>query len=126
MFLVTHLLVTLSCLFLWFPAKSFTVMMVFACMFGLFAGSLTPMVPLCSVTLFGQNGLANNVGLLGIGMVLTTAAAPVVARVFYEKLGQNGGGYGTVALLCGGIYFVATVSIFALRMCVSRRLWTKI
>ncbi|KAJ2754791.1 hypothetical protein GGI19_002150 [Coemansia pectinata] len=126
MFLGTHLLVTLSCLFLWFPAKSFTMMMVFACTFGLFAGSLTPMVPLCSVTLFGQNGLANNVGLLGIGMVLTTSAAPVVARVFYEKLGQNGGGYGTVALLCGGIYFVATVSIFALRMCVSRRLWTKI
>ncbi|KAJ2820165.1 hypothetical protein GGI24_004574 [Coemansia furcata] len=126
MFFGTHLLVTLSCLLIWFPAKSFTVMMVFACTFGLFAGSLTPMVPLCSVTLFGQNGLANNVGLLGIGMVLTTSAAPVVARVFYEKLGQNGGGYGTVALLCGGIYFVATVSIFALRMCVSRRLWTKI
>ncbi|KAJ2801580.1 hypothetical protein H4S07_004896, partial [Coemansia furcata] len=108
MFFGTHLLVTLSCLLIWFPAKSFTVMMVFACTFGLFAGSLTPMVPLCSVTLFGQNGLANNVGLLGIGMVLTTSAAPVVARVFYEKLGQNGGGYGTVALLCGGIYFVAT------------------
>ncbi|KAJ2100699.1 hypothetical protein GGI09_002146 [Coemansia sp. S100] len=126
MFLVTQLLVTLSCLFLWFPAKSFTMMMVFACTFGLFAGSLTPMVPLCSVTLFGQSGLANNVGLLGIGMVLTTSAAPVVARVFYEKLGQSGGGYGTVALLCGGIYFVATVSILALRMCVSRRLWTKI
>ncbi|KAI8323825.1 MFS general substrate transporter [Martensiomyces pterosporus] len=92
MFFITHLLVTVSCFFVWFPAKSFVVMMVFACTFGLFAGSLTPMVPLCSVTLFGQNGLANNVGLLGIGMVLTTSAAPVVARVFYEKLGQSGGG----------------------------------
>ncbi|KAJ2304040.1 hypothetical protein IWW55_002619, partial [Coemansia sp. RSA 2706] len=79
MFFITHLLVTLSCFFLWFPAKSLMVMMVFACTFGLFAGSLTPMVPLCSVTLFGQNGLANNVGLLGIGMVLTTSAAPVIA-----------------------------------------------
>ncbi|KAJ2644412.1 hypothetical protein GGF44_000643 [Coemansia sp. RSA 1694] len=126
MFFATHLFVTLSCLLLWFPAKSFTVMIIFACTFGLFAGSLTPMVPLCSVTLFGQNGLANNVGLLGIGMVLTTSAAPVVARVFYEKIGQNGGGYGTVALLCGGIYFLATLSIFALRVCVSRRLWTRI
>ncbi|KAJ1853189.1 hypothetical protein GGH12_004536 [Coemansia sp. RSA 1822] len=126
MFFITHLLVTLSCFFLWFPAKSFMIMMVFACTFGLFAGSLTPMVPLCSVTLFGQNGLANNVGLLGIGMVLTTSAAPVVARVFYEKLGQNGAGYGTVALFCGGIYFLATLSIFALRMCVSRKPWAKI
>ncbi|KAJ2849690.1 hypothetical protein IWW36_002457 [Coemansia brasiliensis] len=126
MFFITHLLVTLSCFFLWFPAKSFMIMMIFACVFGLFAGSLTPMVPLCSVTLFGQNGLANNVGLLGIGMVLTTSAAPVIARVFYEKLGQNGAGYGTVALFCGGVYFVATLSILALRICVSRKPWVKI
>ncbi|KAJ2853904.1 hypothetical protein GGI22_004686 [Coemansia erecta] len=126
MFFITHLLVTGSCFFLWFPAKSFLVMMVFACTFGIFAGSLTPMVPLCSVTLFGQNGLANNVGLLGIGMVLTTSAAPVVARVFYEKLGQNGAGYGTVALFCGGTYFVATLSILALRLCVSKKPWIKI
>ncbi|KAI9504296.1 hypothetical protein GGI25_004404 [Coemansia spiralis] len=126
MFFITHFFVTVSCFFLWFPAKSFLVMMVFACTFGIFAGSLTPMVPLCSVTLFGQDGLANNVGLLGIGMVLTTSAAPVVARIFYEKLGQNGGGYGTVALFCGGTYLVATLSIFALRVCVSRKLWIKI
>ncbi|KAJ2759112.1 hypothetical protein IWQ57_006641, partial [Coemansia nantahalensis] len=126
MFLITHVLVTLSCFLLWFPAKSFLVMMVFACVFGLFAGSLTPLVPLCSVTLFGQNGLANNVGLLGIGMVLSTSAAPVVARVLYEKLGHHGTGYGTVALFCGGIYLLATLSIFALRICVSRRPWAKI
>ncbi|KAJ2723073.1 hypothetical protein GGI07_002900 [Coemansia sp. Benny D115] len=126
MFLITHILVTMSCFFLWFPAKSFIIMIVFACTFGLFAGSLTPMVPLCSVTLFGQNGLANNVGLLGIGMVLTTSAAPVVARVFYEKIGQNGTGYGTVALFCGGVYLLATISILALRVCVSRSPWTKI
>ncbi|KAJ2008943.1 hypothetical protein GGI04_000848 [Coemansia thaxteri] len=114
MFFVTHLLVTLSCVLLWFPAKSFMVMMLFACIFGLFAGSLTPMMPLCLVTLFGQNGLASNVGLLGIGIVLTTSVAPVVARLFYEKLGQNGAGYGTVALFCGGhIYFaLVRVSIF--------------
>ncbi|KAJ2594480.1 hypothetical protein EV177_008357 [Coemansia sp. RSA 1804] len=126
MFFITHLFVTVSCFFLWFPAKSFMVMMIFACTFGIFAGSLTPMVPLCSVTLFGQNGLANNVGLLGIGMVLTTSAAPVIARVFYEKIGQNGAGYGTVALFCGGTYLVATLSILALRLCVSRKPWVKI
>ncbi|KAJ2785983.1 hypothetical protein H4R18_000198 [Coemansia javaensis] len=126
MFLITHVLVTLSCFLLWFPAKSFMVMMAFACVFGLFAGSLTPLVPLCSVTLFGQSGLAANVGLLGVGMVLTTSAAPVVARVFYEKLGQTGAGYGTVALFCGGIYLLATLSIFALRICVSRKPWIKI
>ncbi|KAJ2004654.1 hypothetical protein H4R26_002391 [Coemansia thaxteri] len=126
MFFVTHLLVTLSCVLLWFPAKSFMVMMLFACIFGLFAGSLTPMMPLCLVTLFGQNGLASNVGLLGIGIVLTTSVAPVVARLFYEKLGQNGAGYGTVALFCGGVYLLATLSIFTLRLCVSRSLWTKI
>ncbi|KAJ2364280.1 hypothetical protein IW150_006524 [Coemansia sp. RSA 2607] len=126
MFLITHVFVTLSCFFLWFPAKSFIIMIVFACTFGLFAGSLTPMVPLCSVTLFGQNGLANNVGLLGIGMVLTTSGAPVIARLFYEKLGQNGAGYGTVALFCGGVYFLATLSILALRICVSRNPWAKI
>ncbi|KAJ2600845.1 hypothetical protein GGF40_001716 [Coemansia sp. RSA 1286] len=126
MFLITHIFVTTSCFFLWFPAKSFIVMIVFACTFGLFAGSLTPMVPLCAVTLFGQNGLANNVGLLGIGMVLTTSGAPVIARLFYEKLGQNGAGYGTVALFCGGIYLLATLSILALRICVSRNPWVKI
>ncbi|KAI7834528.1 major facilitator superfamily domain-containing protein [Kickxella alabastrina] len=126
MFFLTHFFVTLACFFLWFPAKSFLIMIAFACTFGLFAGSLTPMIPLCSVTLFGQNGLANNVGLLGIGMVLTTTAAPVVARVFYEKIGQSGSGYGAVALFCGGIYLVATLSIVALRMCVSRKIWIKI
>ncbi|KAJ2706948.1 hypothetical protein H4R19_004955, partial [Coemansia spiralis] len=31
MFLITHVLVTLSCFLLWFPAKSFLIMMVFAC-----------------------------------------------------------------------------------------------
>ncbi|KAJ2897182.1 hypothetical protein GGI21_004968 [Coemansia aciculifera] len=126
MFLVSHIAVTLLCVLLWFPAKSYTVMMIFAFTFGLFSGGLAPLVPLCSVTLFGKNGLANNVGLLGIGMVLTTGAAPVVARVFYQKLGQSGGGYGTVALFCGGIYFLATVSVLALRVCVSRQLWKKI
>ncbi|KAJ1949413.1 hypothetical protein FBU59_001156, partial [Linderina macrospora] len=126
MFFVTHMLVTISCFFVWYPAKSFMIMMIFACVFGLFAGSLTPMVPLCSVTLFGQNGLANNVGLLGIGMVITTSAAPVVARVLYEKLGQTSSGYGTVALFCGGVYLIATLSILALRIGVSRKVWLKI
>ncbi|ORX66872.1 MFS general substrate transporter [Linderina pennispora] len=43
-----------------------------------------------------------------------------------RRQGPTSSGYGTVALFCGGVYLIATLSILALRIGVSRKVWLKI
>ncbi len=109
-FVMCQFMSPMSILVVWMFSFTFPVLLVFALLYGFFAGGFVSLFPVCLAEMYGNSDLATINGTLAFANVAGSLAGSPTASIILEKAGWQ-----ALQGFAGGTLLVSSFFIFAVR-----------